>query len=178
MAGGVGPLHQQHQAVAKRLGIGDAHVGGHGGQACAQLALVRLGHRAGGVARLGILDHRVGDAAAAIAGLGGPVRKSGHPGADLGARIAGMGRNRYLEALKEIEAVLAEVGRGQIVLGGEGAIEAWLGDPRLGHDGVNTDSADAVAVEQVPRGLADTVGGAARRRNIDGHVDFVGLLTM
>ncbi len=124
---------------------------------------------------VGMLDHCIGDAAAAVALAGRPFLQARHPGADLGLRIAGVGRDHPLESVEEVAAVVAQIGGGQLVLGGEGAVEAGLGHASLADDLVDSYRADALAVEQVPRRLADTIGGPLGRRS---HLGHACLLTM
>jgi hypothetical protein len=81
------------------------------------------------VAGLGILDAGIGEAAAAIAGLGRAPGESLQIGANLGARISGMGGRSRLEPVPELAVEIAQIGGGQLVLRGEAAIEAGLVAP-------------------------------------------------
>ena len=67
-----------------------------------------------------------------------------------------------VEAPPELAFIVAQIGGGEFVLGGEGAIEAGLGDAGPGDDLVDADRADALAIEQLAGALADAVRGARR----------------
>ncbi len=175
LAGGVGAFHQQQQAVAQDLRVASPHGLGHLGQHGAEVVLVLEGGGAGGMGWVGVLDHRVGDPAAAIARLDGAGLQIADPGADLRLRVAGVVGDHPLETVEEIAAVVAQIGGGQFVLRAEGAIEAGLGDACLGDDLIDPHRADALPVKQVAGGLPDSIGGPLGRRSRVGHAC---LLTM
>ena len=68
-----------------------------------------------------------------------------------------------LEIFPEAQIVVAQIGGGEIVLGGKAAIEARLGDAGPVHHLVDADGPDALAVEQLAGGGPNPVGGPERR---------------
>ena len=76
---------------------------------------------------------------------------------DLGARIAGVRGYERVPPLPALAHFLAQVLRHQLILGREAAVEAHLVGAGLARDGVHAHRADAMAVEQVARGLEDAV---------------------
>ncbi|KAG0921433.1 hypothetical protein G6F31_020327 [Rhizopus arrhizus] len=67
-----------------------------------------------------------------------------------------------IETRPEFCVVIAQIGRRQLVLGRKAAVQAGLSDAGLGHDGVDSDCPDPIAVEHFARGLADAVGRQQR----------------
>ena len=105
------------------------------------------------------LDRGVGDGAAALAAIGEHLLAVAHPAFELGRGVAGIVPRQVFPDLVAFLGELVEVCRDQLILGTEMAIKRHLVRGCGLRDGIDADSADAMAIEKVPRGGKDALAG-------------------
>ncbi len=94
-----------------------------------------------------IFDRGIAEPAAAIATADGPPRQFGDKSQNLFARVGVSFPQRALEPFPEIAIVIAQIGGGEFVLGGEAAIEARLGDASALDDLIHADGPNPLAIK-------------------------------
>src|SRR5689334_3912937 len=101
----------------------------------------------------GIFDAGIGETAAAIVIALRALAQAADVVEDLRLRIVRMLFRRLVEARPKLAVIVAQVRGGELVLRGEAAIEAGLGDAGASDDLIDADRADALAIEQLTRRL-------------------------
>src|SRR5205807_5906922 len=151
LAGGVDALEEQLQGVAEHSGVTRSHGSSEFAQALAKYFLVRFGDLPRGIVPRRVFHGGVAEATAAIAFAHGTRGQPTNVSEHVLTRIAVGFSAGLLEFLPEVQFIVAHIGGGEIVLGREAAIEARLGDAGPVDHLIDADSADALAIEQLPR---------------------------
>src|SRR3954451_13748411 len=119
---------------------------------------MRFGDLPRGIVPRRVFHCGVAEATSAIAFAHGTRGQPTNVSEDVLTRIAVGFSAGSFEFLPEVQFIVAHIGSGEIVLGREAAIEARLGDAGSVDHLIDADSADALAIEQLARGGADSVG--------------------
>ncbi len=129
----------------------------HGVQALADLFFVRAHERTQLVFVIGDFRRCIAECTAAAAVGQGDFQLCFKQGLDLAAGIARISSHDSVPPIPILTFLLAKIGGHQRVLGREAAVEAHLVGTGFRGDLVDTDTVNAMAIEELAGGLKDTI---------------------